>query len=142
LFNENVLLKLLPPDDVTLPDPDFVMLTGLLNVEPLNETDAELVATFTEKVVPAKITVPEQLTAPLLIEPPLKLAEPLTVSVNPFKFNVPELMVKLLRPATSVNIGLLLPDTIVTSSPTSGMPVEGDQFAALPHAEETAPVQV
>ena len=94
-------LKVFPPEDVTDPAPDFVIVTGLLNVDPLKETEALLVVTSTEKVVPAKITVPEQLIAPLLIDPPLKLEEPDMESVKPFRFNEPELMVKLFKPVIS-----------------------------------------
>jgi hypothetical protein len=140
--SEKVLLKLFPPEEVTFPDPVLVILTGLLNELPLNETDALLVDTLALNVVPENITVPEQLNAPLLIEPPTKLAEPLTSNVNPLRLSEPELMVKLFRPEISTNEGLNVPVCIVTSSPRSGVPDDGDQLEALPQSVETPPIHV
>ncbi len=140
--SEKVLLKLLPPEEVTFPEPVLVILTGLLNALPLNETDALFVETLALKVVPENITVPVQLKAPLLIEPPTKLAEPLIDNVNPLRLSEPELIVKLFKPEISTSVGLNVPVCIVTSSPTLGVPEEGDQLEASPQSVETPPIQV
>jgi hypothetical protein len=142
LIKVKVPSNVLPPADVTLPDPVLVTVTGKLNVEPLKETEVLVAVTVALTDVPAKMVVPEQFKAPFEMLPPLKLDAPEMINVNPERFNDPELIVKLLRPEISSKTGLNVPDWMVTSSPKSGKPEDGDQLAELPHSFETPPIQV
>ena len=70
-----------------------------------------------------------------------KAVVPFMVSVAPFRSSVPLTSVILLTVIAAFKVQALPAATILTSSALPGMP-PGDQFAAMFHEADTAPVQV
>ena len=70
-----------------------------------------------------------------------KAVAPFTVSAAPFRSSVPPARVILLIAMVAFKVQGLAAATILTSSALPGMP-PGDQFAAMLHEADTAPVQV
>ncbi len=103
-FEINVVelpLNLFPPVDELLFAPVLVKLAVPVNFDPLRYTSAELTVRVAEIVVPANVLfVPVVLNVPLVIAPALQVTVPEAVRVNPPKFRVPEVIVRLVTPAT------------------------------------------
>jgi hypothetical protein len=94
-----------------------------LKVLPLKYTSVTFAVIFAPNVVPAKVKeVAVELNVPFVQLPPLHATTPVVFKVNPFRFNVPVVIVKLVKLVLPANTQLLEPVTIVALSAAPGIP--------------------
>lgn len=142
LVNELTPLNVQPPLPASLLAPVLVDVTVLLKVPPLNSNVDVVDVTAAPKVVPVNVTVvPVMFRLPLFTLPFVIVVTPVVVSVNPPRFNVPLVIVRLVTWVFAAMTQLFEPVTIVTLSRLPGIPF-GVQLVFVVHAVDALPFQV